>query len=480
MSDQSSAAAAAPTVDERLASLETRTTALEKAVAALKPPQPPPVWVPMTPSPDRTYARKAGEFIVTAKGNQLLLVDDGKGAGTFAVKFNTKLDPATHGITQLVTVGGVGWQQADGWWYNSTDVFGNWGGHTQTDPTVKQQPPPGPPPQGKGARLIAAYCWNYESATAGAATDARLAQLQTELGCTINGIGMFPLWGDQNGWAANLDMLLSNMRTFPIGGKCIPLIGMKFFWQNWAPQNYSLSDPQGFRDVIAGKYDAMYRGLVRACMARGFPTAILRLSYEHNFQFMSDSPGWSADTQQLWKQAFEHVYDITHDEAAKVGMTWYVMCNPTLGGGSQPVESFVPAANKMDIFGADSYNGYYGSGDINVVANRTAWWQSTYYGMDHHIALAQKLGKGIMFPEIGSGLKGGGANGLKNDVAFWDWTATQIKRIRALPLPFYGCMFWNVSPDDIDATFSGGAQPAVSAAIKKYIADGTFIGDPLP
>jgi hypothetical protein len=154
------------------------------------------------------------------------------------------------------------------------------------------------------------------------------------------------------------------------------------------------------------------------------------------------------------------------------------MFNPTLGQGSMPVEAAIPDPTCYDFFACDTYNGYWGKGDINDPATRSSFWQSSYYGMDHHRALAKQQNKPVFMPEVGSGDRG--VHGLANDGAFWDWLAGQIRAMRSEGTKMHGITFWDVSPGDGDFQWSAGKQPIVRAKIRQYIGDGTFIGDPLP
>lgn len=322
--------------------------------------------------------------------------------------------------------------------------------------------------------------WNFGTGVAqDQALTSGLQSLSQALGHSINAYNIFPVWGDENTWDQNLGSALKSIGQI-YGSDFVPVVGLKLFWPSTAPQNYVWEDPNGFTDVANGKFDAMWKSCVDQVSANGIKTVMWRIAYEYNFEFMPDSQGWSASQEAAFRAAFEHVSNIIKTESAAKGIKSFIMLNPALGNGSQPVESTLPDVNSFDILAADMYNQYYGADDINIPANRVNYWTTMYYGMNNHIALAKSLNKPIYFAECGAGPNPKGvANGIANDAAFWDFMAASIKSMRAEGVQMLGMNIWNIQAGDGSWQFTGGLQPDCQAAIAKYVADGTFIGDPI-
>ncbi len=351
--------------------------------------------------------------------------------------------------------------------------------------------PPATQPQcltaGSNLHLLGTYTsgpsgtWNY-----GAGNDVDMDQgvvgLGADLGKPITAINVFPVYGDQNWWYYNLKRAVDSMHSSAIAKNIVPVIGIKLFWANTAPQNYGWGDPQAFVDVAAGKFDATWIEMIDAVSDAQIPVSIFRIGYEDNFNFMPDGETGDPDTQLKWKAAFEHVAKVLRAEAFKKGVVAYLMYNPALGNGSLPVDTNLPDPSLWDILGADQYNSYWGGGDVNDIPTRVGFWHNPNgWGMDQQIALAVKLKKPMYFAETGSGPNPNGpSHGLSNDTAFWDFMADSIKSMRAQGVPMLGMNIWNIQAGDGSWQFTGGVQPAVLDSISKYIADGTFVGDAFP
>jgi hypothetical protein len=447
-------------------------------------------------SPDGTTATQPGKVLTSAGRNTFELCTMTDPAQNFGVKFNGVLDAATHHAVKLYAKAGAIYQQAGVEWYVSTDVPGGWD-WTQdpTQPAVPILPPieppepihrPEPPAEGYGPNLFGCYTqspggetWNFGNGHDEALLHG-IAIFESESGHVVNAYDYFPTWGDQNWWAANLKNMLAAAANYPKGRTLMPIIGIKMFWANTEPQNYGWNDPRGFTDNINGMWDHVWAGMVDACADTGFTTAIFRISYEHNFSFMCDSPGWDAGAQQLWKQAFEHISAVIRAQAQARGIVGLIAFNPTLGGGSQPVENFAPNPASYDICSTDAYNGFYPpDGMGSDQAARDDFWSNTYYGMTHHLNLAKAANRPVMFPEIGAGDRPDG-HGKNNDVDFWHWVENSaVKAVRDAGLPMQGLMYWDVPAGDITARFSNGAQPPCMGAVETHTASDAFVGDPL-
>jgi hypothetical protein len=210
---------------------------------------------------------------------------------------------------------------------------------------------------------------------------------------------------------------------------------------------------------------------------------------------MVDCETWGASQQADWKAAFQHIAQViaarsiakgavTANGKPRIRPIW----NPLIEFSGMPAEATVPDQSVIDscavIGGLDVYNAVWCAGaNVSSAADRIKCWQSTYYGMDNHVAILQATGMDTYWPEFGAGPVSGGANGIANDAAFIDWAASQVARIRELGKgKFLGASYWDLDPSDATTRVSDGSQPQVAAELKKYYAatDTTsFIGDPL-
>lgn len=475
--------ATVPTSDEFNA-LAARVTALEAGSNTPPNPDPP---VPGDPSPDGATATEPGVVLTSAALNTFELADiSGRDYG---IAVNGVVDPVTHDVDTLYAKGGRIYQCANNHWYVSDDA-GNW--DSAQDPTRPDTPPvdpgpdpgpnPDPPPVGSIVALYTAgrgpsYTWNW-----GTGNDAELADAieadAAELGVFPNAYGFFPMWGGHGAWPGNLGWAVAGMINSRVGDRMnIPVVGIMPYFSDCG---YGWNDDAGLRDCADGKFDDCWRGCARAVKENGANTAIWRLGYENNFQFMPSAPQWNTESQQLWGRAFSRMSDVIRDESAKIGLTSVICLNWTTGAGSLPVENMTPDASKFDWYCTDLYNNFYADdGDINDEAQRRAYWSSAWLGMDHVIEYAQQLGKPIMAPETGAGVRPDG-HSLKDSAAFWHWESEQATAIRARGMSWAGLMIWNIPAGDFDCRTTNGVQPPCVDAIKQHLADGSLVGDPAP
>lgn len=134
-----------------------------------------------------------------------------------------------------------------------------------------------------------------------------------------------------------------------------PVVGVKLstnaYWNRQA---------DAFREVIAGKHDQVYRGVVAGWRDAGFPELRFRISYEFDGGFMPDNFGNDPETLDLWKRAFAHVADVMH---AVPGVRVLVVWNPAdINWAAHPVQDAYPGDRYVDVIASDIYSSLYPHG----------------------------------------------------------------------------------------------------------------------
>jgi hypothetical protein len=474
--------------DERLVALEAQVATNTADIAALEgevvPPDPPDPPVDGEPSPDGTEATAPGTMLVSAGLNTFELCAMTPLADNYGIVYNGTLDQATHHVSRLYAKGGQVFQEAQGHWYVSNDD-GTW--NPTSDPTKEDTVPIPPDPLEPltGSGIMSVYtssddgsAWNFGTGTA---NDQKLAAALTsfnaELGTPVNGLLYFPIWGDQGWWGKNLAYAIQCANNYDVSRGLVPVVGIKLFINGQAPQNYGWNDVRGYTDVANGVHDQTWRDMVDACVDNGIDRAVFRIAYESNFSFMVDFETWSADTQLLWKKAFERVAWALKDQADKRGgITIYRCYNPSLGRGSGPTTTNLPDPNSYEFHGVDCYNGYYGDGTMSDDAERRRFWSEDFYGMNEHISVAASLGKPIFVAETGAGERPDG-HGAHNSSNFWRWLSESVVQMRAAGVVYAGAGLWDVPAGDVNAWMSRGHQPPCMQAVNGYMADGTLRPD---
>lgn len=301
------------------------------------------------------------------------------------------------------------------------------------------------------------------------------------IGHPINALTHFPSWGPRDWWAYHLKTTVAESLAKRPG--LVPLVGLKLISNR---EKSDGADDVGWMDsaemaqVAAGARDNVWTGVVDALADLKVPLSVIRLGYEDNNDFMQDAYG-DNDPERMrnWTKAMTHAFTVMRAEARARGITVLLAVCPLINNSQKPVESELPDPATYDILGADFYNAYWGQGDVNDVATREAYWASPGgWGLDQHIALAKKLGKGVMFFEHGSNQSSDGPeHGLANDAAFWDYSAARITQMRQQGVPYYGSALWDIPAGDANARFSGGEQPEVLNAVRRNSA--ALVGDDL-
>jgi hypothetical protein len=345
----------------------------------------------------------------------------------------------------------------------------------------------------RSIRLIGGYVsgagnvWNYGGEPAkAAALDEAIISFRQQIGLPQHGVerlnayNVFPTWGPQRNWGHNLGGILKGMAASRVGRTMIPVVGVKLFWpKSDDAQSYGWESPQAFKDVAAGVYDKVWSRMVEACASNGFSTAMFRIAYEANFDFMPDGETGDPATQALWTAAVSHVMRVIRAEARAKGVTVYLGINPALGNSTHPVEATMPDPSLWDVFFVDQYNSFWGAGDVNDPSVRIAFWHNPNgFGLDQAAALAKKYHKPIYIAECGAGPNPQGVkNGVGNDAAFWNMLGEWIQSLRQRGIGFWGLNAWNINPKDGTFKMTDGVQPAALAAFAANVRSGNFIGD---
>jgi len=260
-----------------------------------------------------------------------------------------------------------------------------------------------------------------------------------------------------------------------------------------ASANEFSNPDQAFKDIIAGKHDDVFTGLVNSWKSAGYTTIDARIGYEMNGKFvpwyMGDDPGTIAD----WIAAFQHIADVVH---AVPGITVKTVWNPvTSNYTNQPTSSSYPGDKYVDVVGVDIYSTVYpvvlydwakNDGTIDQTPqewfansiNREHFWlnpNATQYnpngydpaqwGFKQVLAFATAHNKPLGLAETGAG-GDGTSTGPVDDPDFPKWLAGQLSQPGAPQVAFVN--IWDINPGDGNWQFTDGSKPLELAAWQQY------------
>jgi hypothetical protein len=262
-----------------------------------------------------------------------------------------------------------------------------------------------------------------------------------------------------------------------------------------------------YKGIIAGTYDADYRGIVDGWAAQGYKTFQLRLGYEFNGNFMDWAPGNSSSptANADFIAAWQHVANIVHAEGKTDGVTVQTVWNPDeVNWAPTAPAKLYPGDQYVDIISTDAYSPTYPLDFTNwsvsnsqqspnatawaaIAANREHFWQypdATRYAttgdgagwsVQYSIAFAAAHGKPISISETGAG-GNGGALGPADDPAFPQWLAGELATAQAAGVKVQNVNIWAISESDGNWGFLNGAKPQEAAAWGKYFGAGAGAG----
>jgi len=300
---------------------------------------------------------------------------------------------------------------------------------------------------------------------------------------------------DPSEWPSNAGWTAWSWSLSPDARDLTPVIGVPM------GDSTSWADPdQFFEAIVAGTYDADYKGIVDGWASEGFSTLYLRLGYEMNVSgyqpwYMGDSASSIAE----WVAAFRHLSTLLKAEGAHDGVDVKIVWNPvasSLSESSQQVLSAYPGNQYVDVIGTDMYSpvaplDLYDWADNNGMTdsslsqwfsnplNRVHYWSypgatqsdpagqsGAGWSVQDAIQLADATGKPIAIPETGAG--GNPTYGPTDDPAFPAWLASELAQPGAPPVAFVN--IWDAAVGDGNWDFSSASadKPQEAAAWAQY------------
>ena len=239
----------------------------------------------------------------------------------------------------------------------------------------------------------------------------------------------------------------------------IPMIGMPM---NSSDTTYS--ETQILQRYINGTYDGYLQAIITEWYAAGYKTLICRPGVEMNS--IAALTG-SAAMQELWVQAFQHIYTVLHTQAQETGTSLKVVWNPNLyNGPDNATATLYPGNDYCDLIGGDFYADLYPSNGQTVAeiaaspAFLTEYFENVGFSIPDLAAFARKQGKPLCVPECG-----GGGSAPSDNPTFWTWLRSALDAHVEAGGTVDHVSMWNANaPNPYQIT--GGQQPLAMAAIK--------------
>ena len=251
-----------------------------------------------------------------------------------------------------------------------------------------------------------------------------------------------------------------------------------------------------YKQIVAGTYDADYRGIVDSWAQAGFKTIQFRPGYEMDGNFMPWSPGNSSSptANADFVKAFQHIADLIHSEGASQKVTAQVVWNPAdINYSNTSPAALYPGDSYVDIVSTDAYSPLYpndtsdwsGNGTTQVgtaafaasAVDRAHFWQysnasqynptpgltSPGWSMQETIDFAAAHGKPLSISESGSG-PSNSTPGPADDPAFATWLAGSLKTAQAKGVVVQNVDVWDDTQGDGDWNFTNGSKPLAEAS----------------
>ncbi|WP_419815163.1 glycosyl hydrolase [Glacieibacterium sp.] len=299
-------------------------------------------------------------------------------------------------------------------------------------------------------------------------------------------------WAKSASWAAWSSKQSGDAYIGP-GSGSIPLVGVPL-----ASNTLGWGKVDAFyQDVIAGRYDDVYAGIVDAYADNGYKTIDFRIAYEFNGNFMPWAPGNSKapNARADFVAAFRHVADILHRQGKAKHVQALVHWNPAaINDTSYDVASLYPGDAYVDVIAVDLYNTMYpltladwtkgGKGDATdrqswaaSLDNRTHYWRypnasrrtptpklgNWGWSIAQTIDMAKLHGKPMGVDETGTGTAHG-ALALNDDPEFPRFLARVLGEARDKGVTVHNVNIWDITVGDGAWQFRGGRQPKAAAA----------------
>ena len=293
---------------------------------------------------------------------------------------------------------------------------------------------------------------------------------------------------DWSQWVPIQDGLARSWAASPVLGGVTPVMNIPMATNS----DWNNAD-QVFKDIIAGKHDDVFVGLINSWKKVGYVTVDARIGPEMNGTFepwyMGNDPATVAD----WTNAFRHIADLVHSVPGIVVRTVW---NPAdLNYTNQPTSSAYPGDKYVDVIGADIYNVMYpatlydwdkndGTYDANVQQwfsdpvnrehywanpNATQWNPNGYdpgqWGVKQVLAFAAAHNKPLGIAETGAG-GNGTSTGPVDDPDFPKWLYSVLSLPGAPKVDYVN--IWDINPGDGNWQFTDGTKPLEAAAWQQY------------
>ena len=303
-------------------------------------------------------------------------------------------------------------------------------------------------------------------------------------------------WPSSARWAAWSSKQSGERYLAPASG-IVPLVGLPL-----ASNAGGWGKVDGFyQETVAGKYDAVWAGIVDAYAGVGYKTVDFRIAYEMDGNFMPWGPGNSRapDVRPDFVAAFRHVADAIHREGRAKHIRAVVHWNPAaINDSGYDIATLYPGDQYVDVIGIDLYSPMYpldltdwSRGIEGDALNRPAWaantanrlhhWRYTNaskripvpklgnwgWSMAQAIAFAELHHKPLGVDETGTG-SSGQALGPADDGEFPKALAGMLGEARARGVPIHVVSIWDTHVSDGDWDFENGSKPKAAAAWTRY------------
>ena len=295
-------------------------------------------------------------------------------------------------------------------------------------------------------------------------------------------------YADWSQWAPTMDDTARSWAASPVLAGVTPVMNIPMATtSDWNNQD------QVFKDIIAGKHDDVFVGLINAWKKVGYVTVDARIGPEMNGTFepwyMGNDPATVAD----FTEAFRHIADLVH---AIPGIVVRTVWNPAnLNYTGQPTSSAYPGDKYVDVIGVDAYSTVYpptlydwhkndGSYAANIQewyadpVNREHYWANpnatewnpngydpSQWGMKQALAFAVAHNKSVGIAETGAG-GDGTRTGPVDDADFPKWLYSVLSLPGAPKVDYVN--IWDINPGDGDWEFTNGNKPLEAAAWREY------------
>lgn len=259
---------------------------------------------------------------------------------------------------------------------------------------------------------------------------------------------------------------------------------------------------QVYKDIIAGKHDDVFVGLINSWKKVGYVTVDARIGPEMNGTFepwyMGSDPATVAD----WTAAFQHIANLVHSVP---GITVRTVWNPAdLNYTAQPTVSAYPGDKYVDVLGVDVYSVMWppqlydwhkndGTVDASLQqwfadpVNREHYWMNpnatewnpngydpSQWGFKQVLAFAKAHNLPLGIAETGAG-GNGTSTGPIDDPDFPKWLYEQLSQPGAPKVDYVN--IWDITPSDGNWEFTNGTKPLEAAAWRQYFGVPQASGD---